>query len=749
MWPIRNVLKLRVCKRLVWVGGMLLFAALAGGCAANKLQTARRFASVANWGSGAGVALRKRPCNRFQETLTKFGCQMGYGGDALTLRTEMFLQRNLLLKEYRESPDQVILVLQGAFDRSPGLQVAQVLAELAYLEGKKASVAGDQKRAGQLYVTSTMAAYHFLLDTRFEHSRNSFDPLFRQMCDVYNAGLESMLRIMREQGTLRPGGTFEASSLDDKPVRFVIEVGGRRESESFEKFEFVSDFETRGLGNVHHSYGLGVPLIGIHSQFEGSLEERRYYPQGLTSALTAFFQVEHDSMAGGNTTSSEPIAVRNCVIRLIDPLEQKDVSFGEQTVPLESDISTPLAYFLNDPLLHTNWFATLALLDGDFAREFKGLYMLEPFDPNKIPVVMVHGFWSSPTIWTNMFNDLRADRTIRENYQFWFYMYPSGQPFWFSALQMRRDLARAREVLDVDHTAQSLDQMVLVGHSMGGLISRLQAVDSDDSIWGLLSERPVEELVGDATAISQLHETLFFKANPSVRRVVTMATPFQGSDCASLTNRWLGHQLFRLPSFLTKEYAELVRNNESVFQNSQLLKINTSIDSLSPESPFFEVMSGLKQRSGVKFHNISGVHEADGLAGWMGSSDEKSDGVVSLESAQGGNSDSEIIVSAEHSTIHRNPGSILEVHRILIEHLNELYGNERQNETNWLPVHYEQEQTKKETSLPTPVVPRKFSANRDFPASREGIVIPVRPGRRDKAAVPLTWDSEMGIPQIR
>ena len=74
-----------------------------------------------------------------------------------------------------------------------------------------------------------------------------------------------------------------------------------------------------------------------------------------------------------------------------------------------------------------------------------GLYMVQPYEPGKIPVLMVHGLWSSPMTWMEMFNDLRSQPEIRDHYQFWFYLYPTGQPFWLSAAQLRRDLAKVRD----------------------------------------------------------------------------------------------------------------------------------------------------------------------------------------------------------------------------------------------------------------------------------------------------------------
>ena len=114
-------------------------------------------------------------------------------------------------------------------------------------------------------------------------------------------------------------------------------------------------------------------------------------------------------------------------------------------MPLEADLSTPLAHTLSQPSLDDTQVLDLGLLKPEKVESLQGLYMLEPFQEDKIPVVMVHGLWSSPVTWMEMFNDLRSDPSAR-HYQFWFYLYPSGQPFWFSAAQMREDLAHMRRV---------------------------------------------------------------------------------------------------------------------------------------------------------------------------------------------------------------------------------------------------------------------------------------------------------------
>lgn len=627
-------------------------------------ETLRRVASLTNAGSSPGVEIRRRPKNPLEAPMSAWSALTGHGGLQPGERSELFLRRHALANDYARNPAAVLGELKTTVAGKPDLERLHVLAELAYIEGHRQRLAGNEQLAGQMLSTAVMASYQYLFDPRLDVRRNAYDPLFRQVCDTYNASLEGMLRIMKDQNLFRPGGMFVASSLDEQPLEIAISNNGRWRDHEFERFEFVSDFDTEGLKNIYHTYGLGVPVIGIRKSSPAAAEEK-YYPRDLAVPLTAFV---HTSI---QATGAEAAETRHkCLIQLIDPLEQTDIAVGDRFAPLESDITTPLAYYLDDPLLGSSVFATVALLNGEFAGRFRGIYMLEPYDPEKIPVVMVHGFWSSPMTWTEMFNDLRGDKAIRDNYQFWFYMYPSGQPFWFSARQMREDLAELRQLVDPDSQSAMLDEMVLVGHSMGGLVSRLQTLDSEERFWQLVSDKPVALLRGNFDTRNRLRDTLFFEANPSIARVVTIGTPHRGSPVSNNVTRWFSQQLFRLPDVLSNEYSQLARDNPGYFAESSLLSITTSTDALSPESRFFDVMQQARRSQRVTYHNIVGRKPGRSFWPWE-SVESESDGVVSLDSARTPDASSEVEVPAEHSLIHRHPLAILEVRKVLLLHLAE------------------------------------------------------------------------------
>ena len=634
-------------------------ATLATGCISWNVDSARNLARLTSFGSTPPVTVRNRPQNPLSQTLNLFG----RGGPQPSERTVQILRRYDLSDAYETDPDQAVNQLFEYSSQNHSLELAYAWTELAYIRAEAVRAQGNDEAAMKWYTSAAAEAYHFLFNEQHQNERNAYDPVFRQVCDLYNQSLEGMLRILDKHEMLVANQAYEVET-DNHQFTFSIRVNGRWKDHRFKEIRFVSDLRVEGLNNQYRTFGLGVPLVAVRDEGDASRPDEAYYPPDLAMPMTAFFHVPkhlHEGAAGPEH--------QTCVLELFDPLEQTLVSVGGQTVPLESDISTPLAYYLKDPLINSDVFATVALIDGDFARQFRGLYMLEPYDPEKIPVVMVHGLWSSPITWTEMYNDLRSDANLREKYQFWFYLYPSGQPFWVSAGQMRKDLAEAQRKLDPYHQSATMNQTVLIGHSMGGLVSRLQTLNSHDDFWGTISDQSFENIQGNSDDIELLRETVFFSANPSIKRVITLGTPHQGSRFANTTTRWVSNQLFRLPTPL-QQANRLVSMNPELFDNPRVLKIRTSVDSLAPESPFFEAMATAERAPWVQYHNVVGQAELSGISGFVSRQfTGEGDGVVSVESARSPDTTSEIVVVAEHSEVHQHPRSILEVKRILREHL--------------------------------------------------------------------------------
>lgn len=590
------------------------------------------------------------------------------GGPQPSERTSRFLRFYDLTGDLKGDPRRLLQKVQEIIDREPSADKIYCIAELSYLEGKRVE-ADDPKLAADLYGASVLHAYRYLFDRRFRDLRNPYDPQFRGACDLYNGALESALRLLCKEQGLVPNKNHTIHTAAGACDMTVTMTGNWR-PEDFGKVEFVSDYEIKGLKNQYQSYGLGVPLIVVRRSYADQPAAARYYPPNLSFPVTAFLRPLPEDGADQAIAGSR-LRAR---LELYDPVATSDTTVAGVTVPLESDLTTPLAYFLSS---FTVDLATAGLLRPEALLEMRpnaastpvmGLYMVQPYEPGKIPVVLVHGLWSSPMTWMAMFNDLRSCPEIRDRYQFWFYLYPTAQPFWASASQFRRDLAEVRQVLDPQRREPALDQMVLVGHSMGGLIAKMQTLHSGDDYWRLASDRPFDQVRADPEVVERLKECFFFEPNPSVRRVITIGTPHRGSSFSNQTTQWLAAKLIRLPQTLMKSRESLFTENPGTFGPQSLLQIETSVDSLAPTAPIFNVMLASARAPWVKYHNVVAVRDESGI--WRSLSGH-GDGVVEYESAHLEDAASEIIVPADHTTVHTHPLAVLEVRRILLEHLAE------------------------------------------------------------------------------
>ncbi|REK05412.1 MAG: hypothetical protein DWQ37_23105 [Planctomycetota bacterium] len=581
-------------------------------------------------------------------------------GPKPTERTMLLVRRYGLEDDLDECDTELLPKLRDIARDEPSPEKLYAMAEISYLAGKRAEPI-SRRKALEYHGLAVVNAYRYLFDDRFGLYRNPYDPEFRGACDLYNEALEGALRVFQKQGKLVPG-TTQTIRTGDQTVEMTIVIRGQSwRAEDIAKFQFVSDYEVRGLRNDYHNYGLGVPLIAVCQHHENESPEERFYPPGMSVPVTAFLRV----MPGGDPARGHHVVH----LELYDPLNTSETSVNGRRVPLESDLTTPLAYALNQPELQNLDSSTVGLLNPAKTAKLQGLYMLEPYQPGKIPVLMIHGLWSSPITWMEMFNDLRGTPEIRDRYQFWFYLYPTGQPFWYSAAQLRRDLAEARQVIDPYHRHREIDQMVLVGHSMGGLLARLQTVDSGNEFWRIVSDQPFEGIKASHEAKTRLAGTFFFRPTLSVRRVVTIGTPFRGSEFANPTTRWLSNQIIKIPTMLVNGRQKLYQDNPGYFRPDNLLDVNTSIDSLAPDSPILPVMLGAPAAPWVRYHNVAG--RAAEL-GWWQKITGDGDGVVSYDSARFDQAVSEVVVDAEHSSLHRHPLTILEVQRVLLEHLVEI-----------------------------------------------------------------------------
>lgn len=610
------------------------------------------------------VSVRPTPSNALATTLNLLD------KPKVTPRTEQYLRRYDIVIEEETKTQDILKKLQENLIRDPSPDACEAFSEIAYLGGLKIEKS-NPKEALHLFGAAVTHSYYYLFDPRFAQFRNPYDPQFRQVCDIYNQSLESCLRLMKEDKKIH-SACAETFVIGDQTLDIKIEIkNGPWEVEEIQGIEFCSDYEVKGLPNKYRTFGLGVPLIVKRKPVEPLRASEKYHPPNLSFPMTAFLRLLPDEE--GSHAHQTPQVGTTCkkhraVLEFYDPLTGCDIAINDRLVPLQTDLSTPLAYFLSNPEL-TKWdLPTVGLLNPEETAKITGLYMLEPYNPAKIPVVFVHGLWSSPMTWMEMFNDLQGSPELRSRYQFMFYLYPTGQPFWDSAVQMRKDLAELRTRLDPQQQSATLEQMVLVGHSMGGLISRLQTIDSGDDFWRIVSDKPITELKGSPADRQALQELFYFEANPSLKRVVTIGTPHRGSEVSNNYTQWLGRKIISMPKTIMNLQANVIKENPDLFKNKELFQVNNSIESLSPKSKVLPVMLAAKKSPWVTYHNIVGRLPPGGYF----TLHSDGDGVVEYTSARFPDAVSEIEVPEDHVNLHRHPLSVLEVRRILLEHKNSM-----------------------------------------------------------------------------
>ena len=600
--------------------------------------------------------------------------------DEMSARTMQTLRRWNLAQVYRTNPHDAFARLQQVAETDAQPELVFALAEMSYLLGRGCEQ-GACAHSMTYYYLCAGYAYHYLFARngasqlvrastsnargleRFDPRASPFDPRFRVACDLYNTALGKCIRAAQRIGRLDSRQALHITTRAGNDYTLsVVHHGFLWRPDEFGTFLFCDDYRVVGLANEHRTYGLGVPLIAIRSP-KAPNPNHAFYPPSVSFPVTAFFRFE-----GGLADLRGARAGR---LELYNPLSIQAIEVDGVTTPLQTDLTTPLAYFLAQADLGKVSYA--GFLRPDRVEPLQGIYLLEPYQPGKIPVMLVHGLLSSPLTWAPLFNDLRADPVLRERYQFWFYLYPTANPYLDTAAHLREQLARLRAELDPERRDAALDNMVFVGHSMGGLVSKLLTVDSGDAFWKLVSPEPFDKLHADQETRERLQQVFFFSRQECVKRVVFLGTPHHGSKLSpSLPARFARH-FIRLPKNVLTTVQDLSLENPGVFFAVKPGKVPTSVDLLAPHAPALEVLAALPPPADVAYHSIIGVTPPSGafklvdlLAGV--SKNEPGDGVVPYSSAHIEPVESELVVPADHSEVHHHPLSVQEVRRILLEH---------------------------------------------------------------------------------
>jgi pimeloyl-ACP methyl ester carboxylesterase len=498
------------------------------------------------------------------------------------------------------------------------------------------------------FLAAAIYAYAALFPDNPRLQLSAFDPRVRTACEIYNRGLKRAFASADGSRTELHSGTYE---LPFGHIDIVFDSAGARwGNKVLSNFIATDELRVTGLDIRYRRPGIGLSLAADATP---QVQEAGFQVKPEVKVpVTALLRIDSlpRNLAQGHLRGS---------VEVHPAFEPSDVIIAGQTVPLASDTSAAYAFSLSDPKVWRSEFA--GFLDGTFFdRAQAQLTGLAPYRPGQIPVVFIHGTGSSSGRWANLINDLQGDPVIREKFQFWSFTYATGNPTSYSAAKLREDLQAAVQSLDPQRKDPALRQIVLIGHSQGGLLAKWLVIDSGSRLWDVLSNRPPEELRVSPETSALLRRVFFVTPEPDVRRVIFIATPHHGSFLAEGLIGQLAARLITPGARILLALRELTDDTAYLSFNPGSLRA-ASIWSMSRSNPLLQALAAIPVAPQIAAHSIIAVRG-------NGPIETGDDGVVSYQSAHIPEAVSELVIRSGHS-VQSDPRAVNEVRRILLLHL--------------------------------------------------------------------------------
>ena len=376
------------------------------------------------------------------------------------------------------------------------------------------------------------------------------------------------------------------------------------------------------MGGRHATAGFGIALVAMQPRCTDKPICQLYPPEGIYRPLTAWV---------------EPGKLGTPHLMMTDPFLHPTIEAAGHDIALASDVTAPYAAVF-DKSGGIGRDAIWNLLGGTQATAIQGLYLLEDFDPNKTPIIMLHGLGRSPLIWGRLTNMILGTPDLRARYQVWHVVFPTSTPILLDRHRVAGFLDHGWSVLDPSGKAPARQNVVLIGHSLGGVISRLLAADSNEVVWNAVFDEPAAALTGSPADIATVDSLFHFNAYPGIGREIFLAAPHRGSPTA---DDFIGHLAVHLVRVQAPELDALLRVTEAnrphvsaaLYADYQKEGLS-SISTLRSDQPVSRASQALMPVAGVRYYTF---------AGHLPGTHPPGDGFVPLESA--------ILAGAESTTV--------------------------------------------------------------------------------------------------
>jgi len=523
------------------------------------------------------------------------------------------------------------------------------MAELQLADAIAAEHAGKPVPADEIidrYVEVARLSYAYLFFTRRTPGQRAFEDRQTQVRDFYNHATERFVGLIFERSKKRatPGSVAEVKLAHWRLALGTIGPsmpGGGRPAE----LVAASRLRFDGIRNTYQRDGFGAAFVAIAAPdtSKDTLRESRY----LAATVVARFP---------GATLTDVMAAETAIVDVHDPYRDEAMRIGEIDVPLAANFTAPYALWLSREGFFRQ--AGRALLGHALVNEPR-IYLLQPYDPNRRTIVMLHGLASSPEAWVNLANEVMGDDDLRRDYQIWQVFYPTNLPIALNQANIRRALEDAFARLDPGGTARASHDVTLIGHSMGGVIARLMIVDSGDVLWQSFFDNKLTSEQRQRLAI--LAPYLDLSPLPEVHRAIFLASPHRGAPMAA---GWIGRLaagIIRLPATIlhsASDIADAIATEMPAQAAEFRSRKRNSVVNLSERDPYLRATSTLPIAPGIAYHSIIGRKDPKMAL------DLSSDGVVPYGSAHLDGAASELIVTSSHG-VQNSPAAILEIRRIL------------------------------------------------------------------------------------
>ena len=413
--------------------------------------------------------------------------------------------------------------------------------------------------------------------------------------------------------------------------------------------DLVSTYELRlsGLNSISKRPGLGISLVAslddrytttIRQLLVSTLSDRlanedertnsnadgrdndsetssRIYPTGHL-LLTGLIKPSGDSVL-------DVLNSRQLDIHLYNPYQTETVNILNDDYPLAANFSAGYGLWLAENQLDSVGY--LNLITRQPEERLPKLFMLEPYDPDKRVLIMLHGLASSPATWVNLTNDILNDDKLRDNYQVWQIFYPTNLPILENRYQIQRLINSTYDKTDPEGQNRASRNSVIVSHSMGAIIARMML--SDDNLVNDLDKlndqdtlsNNEKQKIRDALKASfgeeELKKRFELQTLPQVDTAVFLSAPFRGTDYA---DRWFTRALRRivyLPVGLVKTFtdnlATIATQGDLAENPLGALYLQNGASQLSDKSSFIALTKDIAINDRITYHSIIANNDAD------------------------------------------------------------------------------------------------------------------------------------------